>query len=982
MLLVLIAVAVATVLSMSFLASQATTHGVAQNVQKHAQARSVAESALVAAIHYAQTDSGFRTDKAHGQWVANAAINGGTFDLFGYDGLDTDGDGVVDDTDGDLADDTSDPVTLTVVGYFDGVSHTVSAVVGIGGDGAALRVLMVVEDKLNLKNRDREALELIEGFGFTVDLISHDEAAEPFDAALSSAHVVFACGTATDAALGGKLLGAAAGIVSAQSGLNAALRVADSPGSGYIGTELDVLINNHYITSEVVADAMNDYRIAASAQTLSEAIGALGGGAVVLGTRSNGSTPTLVAVDVGGLLVDGGVAAGRRVLLPWGGSATDYKKMNAAGQALLRRSLEWAGQSVADDDGRPSLIALYEFQEVKQPPALLGHWRLDDDPGPMGFDTIYTSSQKNTENRQVATLVTLTEPMYVRRILAYVGGQKDENVRYAVYADNAGEPGGLIVQSPTAQPGSAAPGWFGIDVPVTRLDPGDYWLALSFEDDKLTYRHTTGGQSRENNNPAAVAPGGFVGTWGASSASSTRRISIYARGTAVTARDDLGRSDGTYLNGALSGETGFGNGGTAARFDGTNDHIFIPADDGLNFSGDFTLSGWFKLDNAFNQSTNRSQVMMSKYLSDDFDMIVALAGRDYNRASVPKGSLVFKIEGGSSFVGHMHYVWTSRRSWQAGRWYHFVCVLDGKFAPNNKVYIDGVDLSAGTENGPGSDALGLGFNAPVTIGGGAADRGQLVGWRYFDGVLDDIRIYDHVITDDQIAELSSTGEPSPDSVPVAYDTSSYGQPLDLDIQVPRNATWLPGVGLRLDSATRLLSNAAATKLHDALVGSDAFSIEAVFSPANVSQAGPARIVSYSGSATSRNVTLAQQADSLQAYLRTGATTANGTPGLDSGPVLTPATSQHVILSYDGTDLTLYRADGPTLRLPRTGELNWSNSFDFFLGNEAVNGYPWLGTFHRVAVYNRAFNQAQAQNVFNGLPPGDGGGVGSADWVEP
>ena len=131
LILVLFAVAMAFVLAIAFSVSQATSTGISENGQRHTQARVIAESGLEIGINYVQTSATWRTDLDEGDWVIDLPLEDGSFTLTGQDGEDLDGDGVIDgaEGDGDLADDTSDKVTLTVVGTFDGVTHTVRAVV-------------------------------------------------------------------------------------------------------------------------------------------------------------------------------------------------------------------------------------------------------------------------------------------------------------------------------------------------------------------------------------------------------------------------------------------------------------------------------------------------------------------------------------------------------------------------------------------------------------------------------------------------------------------------------------------------------------------------------------------------------------------------------------------------------------------------------------------------------------------------------------
>lgn len=135
LLLVLFAVTVSAALALSFLSSQSTTLGIARNLQDHSRARYVAESGLALTLAYVRANGDWRTVQSHGTWVTDEAFGAGTFTVVGEDGVDTDGDGVV-DGDGDLSDDTGDSATITVTGTVGGATHTVKAqIVPIAGSG-------------------------------------------------------------------------------------------------------------------------------------------------------------------------------------------------------------------------------------------------------------------------------------------------------------------------------------------------------------------------------------------------------------------------------------------------------------------------------------------------------------------------------------------------------------------------------------------------------------------------------------------------------------------------------------------------------------------------------------------------------------------------------------------------------------------------------------------------------------------------------
>lgn len=149
MVLVVVAVAMALILSLSFLSTQATTTGIAHNVSNHSQARHIAESGMNLAIAEIKANASWRDDHPNGAWTTAQTLLGGTFIVTVEDGIDTDGDGIV-DGDGDLTDDTTEPVTISVKGTFDGMTHTARAII-TGGSGPLLLQTAAVADKVETK---------------------------------------------------------------------------------------------------------------------------------------------------------------------------------------------------------------------------------------------------------------------------------------------------------------------------------------------------------------------------------------------------------------------------------------------------------------------------------------------------------------------------------------------------------------------------------------------------------------------------------------------------------------------------------------------------------------------------------------------------------------------------------------------------------------------------------------------------------------
>ncbi|MHA2274347.1 MAG: DUF2341 domain-containing protein, partial [Candidatus Kariarchaeaceae archaeon] len=182
--------------------------------------------------------------------------------------------------------------------------------------------------------------------------------------------------------------------------------------------------------------------------------------------------------------------------------------------------------------------------------------------------------------------------------------------------------------------------------------------------------------------------------------------------------------------------------GEAQYFDGSTDQIVINSTTGLDINGDLSISGWFKLDSNFNEQNSNSLVLLTKFLNPlDDNFHITLKGTDYSAITANNGSLLVKLER----AGPTAHFYTSRTSWTAGTWYHFIVNIDSATPSNSKIYINGVDDTGGyQEQTPGS-AQNLGFSADIGFGGGTIDQFDINGTsvgvdHFFTGLLDEFRI--------------------------------------------------------------------------------------------------------------------------------------------------------------------------------------------------------------------------------------------------
>jgi len=201
---------------------------------------------------------------------------------------------------------------------------------------------------------------------------------------------------------------------------------------------------------------------------------------------------------------------------------------------------------------------------------------------------------------------------------------------------------------------------------------------------------------------------------------------------------------------------------------------------------------------------------------------------------------------------------------------------------------------------------------------------------------------------------------------VAYDTSGVEPALHLNLS--GDVTWVGGWGINVRSGKAQGSTTASRKLHDLILGTGEYSIEAWVAPGNVAQED-SRIVSYSGGTTSRNFMLGQTLYSYDFYNRSSATDQNGDPKLttsDDDEDL-QATLQHVVATYDPVNGRRIYVNGEF-----TGDADpsasstiadWDDTFAFVLGNEVSGDRQFEGIFRLVAVHNRALTPEQINQNF-------------------
>jgi hypothetical protein len=161
------------------------------------------------------------------------------------------------------------------------------------------------------------------------------------------------------------------------------------------------------------------------------------------------------------------------------------------------------------------------------------------------------------------------------------------------------------------------------------------------------------------------------------------------------------------------------------------------------------------------------------------------------------------------------------------------------------------------------------------------------------GELHRVAIYDYALGGRQIERSFKAGCNETSGSPIALynfregrgdtikDISDAGKPLNLRISDTSVVKWMVSGGLRVNAPALISSNYSASKVIKAVRKSHEMTIEAWIKPANVTQTGPARIVTVSKDTGQRNFTLGQKGRAYEMRFRTTSTSGNGEPALST-----------------------------------------------------------------------------------------------------
>lgn len=606
---------------------------------------------------------------------------------------------------------------------------------------------------------DQALRDRLESWGYSVNFIQDDDSQGNFNAAIGSNDVVVVSETVESNNIGTKLTGTASGVVNMERFLNDELGIA----TGFalpVGKQVDIVDVSHYITSIFSSGPIDIYDAAMEGGTAS-------GTEALQQLADWGGAGALIAVDAGTPLAGGGTAAGRRVLVPFGRAAEinlDYVSGN--GWLMLQRALAWGMNADKTPVGNLLLVVSKaddpEDEDIDRRD-LFESWGyvvtlIDDEANQAEFDTeaaandvIYVAD--SIEDDELADKLTSSTVGIVNEegmMLAEFGLGSDvppittswnaytaTDAAHYVSEPLAGAGVTMFTQNRTMSlpKGTIAPemqavGLIGGQQILVTLDAGAVrWDGNPSPGRRVHLPFGAANVSELTDDGMTLMRRSLEWAAGAGESVSTGPIAHWKLddGTGLTAIDSEGGHDGTLFNnptwvtGVLDG---------ALDFDGSDDYIRVPHDDKLILTDAFTLSAWVTANNTFGYHT----IINKGTSGNNQDYWFGIWGNWL--------TLGFYTGGG------FQYVEAQMTSWNPAQPTHFTATFDNA-ADTVNLYVNGTLLHTATQTFeplPGTEDLVIG-------------QSQLS--ERWNGMLDDIRIYDRVLSPEEIAELATVSTDGP-----------------------------------------------------------------------------------------------------------------------------------------------------------------------------------------------------------------------------
>lgn len=377
----------------------------------------------------------------------------------------------------------------------------------------------------------------------------------------------------------------------------------------------------------------------------------------------------------------------------------------------------------------------------------------------------------------------------------------------------------------------------------------------------------------------------------------------------------------------------------AATFDGTGDFIQVANNASLNPTAEITFGGWFRPN-----STLASRALMVK-------------DAQYRLVTDASGFPICQIHDGTNWLTAV----TSSAALTLSNWHHVACSFDGK---QLSVVLNGV------QTGTVALVSAIGTSTNTLVFG--RDNGGT--YSDFNGVIDEVRIYNAAMTSDSIRQRLYLYAPDPifhyrlddGSGTTAIDSSSNG----FDATLTNGPNWTQGkYGGALDfdgSNDHVVNSSVSIPEPDTPITLMAW----VRYPTTSSSTLPFLSVD---SGTNSQIALGFRSNNIVAQRHGGVTLVS-----TAQPVAN--TWHHVAYTSDGTTNRLYL--NGNLVSSATPTMNTLPATRIIIGSTLFGSEYWLGQIDDVKMYSYNRTHEQIIEDMNGNKPAPGGNTSSpAVWLK-
>lgn len=245
--------------------------------------------------------------------------------------------------------------------------------------------------------------------------------------------------------------------------------------------------------------------------------------------------------------------------------------------------------------------------------------------------------------------------------------------------------------------------------------PGSYTVSLTVtgsggsntktNSNLINVSSSTGGTTQ----PPTTSSEGLVAAYGFEEASGSMAADASGKGNHGTIKEAVRINTGKY--------------GNALKFDGVNDWVTVNDSASLDLSAGFTLEAW-----VYPQSVQGWQTVIMKETSGDLVYYLSSS----NNANLPNSAFNNGNFNGVTGPGQL----------PANEWSHLVSTYDGQY---QRLYVNGKEVAKNAQSGLIQQSDGV-----LRIGGNS------VWTEYFQGYIDEVRVYNRALTAEEVSNNMTT----------------------------------------------------------------------------------------------------------------------------------------------------------------------------------------------------------------------------------